>query len=275
MTTTHTATRIRPATSTTAGRLRSLGTAEARQFLRNKVLLFMTSFPVLVAVGLYLMLAHAGTEEVAVASAMESLAIMTLTFIVYYSVLSMATTRRDEKVLKRLRTGEATDGEILSALAVPGVLLTLLSIVVSVIILLIAGAPLPVNLLPVLVALLLGCVIAAGLALLTSTITQNAEAAQMTSMPVILLAVFSQSSIRTALPEGAQRIFDLTPFALISDLVQLGWTGATVPQLHAGPTTLDAGDILADTWQPMLILAVWAIAVTWAGVRYMKWDSHR
>lgn len=274
MTITHTAT-IRPATSTTAGRLRSLGAAEARQFLRNKVLLFMMSFPVLVAVGLYLMLAHAGTREVAVASATESLSIMTLTFIVYYSVLSMATTRRDEKVLKRLRTGEATDREILTAFAVPGVLLTLLSCIISVAILLIAGAPLPVNPLPVLVALLLGCVIAAGLALLTSTITQNAEVAQMTSMPVILLAVFSQAGIRTALPESVQRIFDLTPFALISDLVQLGWTGATVPQLQTGTTPLGAAEVLAGTWQPMLILAAWAVAVTWAGVRYMKWDSHR
>ena len=41
-------------------------------------------------------------------------------FPVYYNVLSQFVSRRDELVLKRMRTGEARDAELLASIALPG-----------------------------------------------------------------------------------------------------------------------------------------------------------
>ena len=82
---------------------------------------------------------------------------MLLLFVVYYTVLSTAVARREEGVLQRLRTGEAADAEILTALAVPAVAITL----VQTLVLAVAGAavidlPLPQDPLLTLAGVLLG-----------------------------------------------------------------------------------------------------------------------
>ena len=41
-------------------------------------------------------------------------------FPVYYNVLSQFVSRRDELVLKRMRTGETRDAELLVSIALPG-----------------------------------------------------------------------------------------------------------------------------------------------------------
>ena len=41
-------------------------------------------------------------------------------FPVYYNVLAQFVSRRDELVLKRMRTGETRDGELLASIALPG-----------------------------------------------------------------------------------------------------------------------------------------------------------
>jgi ABC-2 type transport system permease protein len=55
----------------------------------------------------------------AAATAMEYFLLFALMFVQFYTVLSMVTTRRDEGVLKRLRTGEARDAEILGCVVLP------------------------------------------------------------------------------------------------------------------------------------------------------------
>ena len=45
---------------------------------------------------------------------------MALLFPGYYNLLSMFVTRRDELVLKRLRTGEVRDLELVTSMALPG-----------------------------------------------------------------------------------------------------------------------------------------------------------
>lgn len=255
-----------PTTRWTAlSRTTSLGRAEWLQFRRNRTLLFMAFvMPVVFPVGIYAIMRGTGGEDVAAASAAEIFLLFALTLVQFYSVLSMATTRRDEKVLKRLRTGEARDGEILTAICLPGSLVTLILSVVFVAVLTLAGAPFPANPLPMFAAVLLGLVISSALALITSGFTQNAEAAQITSLPVIMLAMGSQAAIRDLLPDGIARTLDLTPFAVASDLMQVGWIGATT-----------AGDPDNGTWRLFLVLVLWAMAAVWAAGRTMRWDSHR
>lgn len=149
--------------------------------------------------------------------------LMALLFPVYYNLLSMFVTRRDELVLKRLRSGEATDAEIVLSMALPGSAIVFVVAVVAGVLAAALGFPLPLNPVLVVLGLLVGCAAFGALALWTAAWTRNAEAAQITSAPVLLLATVG--STRAALPEGAQRWVDLLPGAALEDVVRVAWMG--------------------------------------------------
>ena len=198
----------------------------------------------------------------------------------YYPVLSMAVTRRDENVLKRLRTGEARDWEILTAIGLPsGVLTATLSVIAVVAfsamsMFMPVEAPVPhvwpVNPLLMVVAMTFGIACSHGLALLTSRFTANAENAQITSLPVLLLMICSQSSFREIIPERIGNVLDVTPFALTIDLFCYGWIG----EAQLGDGQIAPGASL-DPLPRLLILAGWAVVVIWGSYRYMRWETHR
>lgn len=131
------------------------------------------------------------------ATAVTSSLTMAVLFPVFYNVLSQFVTRRDELVLKRLRTGEARDPEILAAMALPG---AAIAVVVGLFIIPIAmafGQPFPVNPLLYVVTVLVAAALFAVLAFWTAALTKNAEAAQLTSLPVIVLALVGSWGARS------------------------------------------------------------------------------
>ncbi|MDN6619145.1 MAG: ABC transporter permease [Corynebacterium variabile] len=262
---------------TTATRTTSLARAETLQFARNRTLLINAAvFPL--GFGLVMFFVTRATDDAsttdAAAMALEYFLVFALMFVQFYTVLSMATTRRDEGVMKRLRTGEARDAEILGAFSFPGAVLTVLFTVVMAVALVVLGAPGPVNVLPIIVAVLLGLAVCTGLALVTSGMTKNAEAAQITSLPVMILMFASMGSIRRMFPDSVNSIIERTPFALIFDLSQYGWAGNTMTDRIAedGPAPLDFTGVLSETWPMMVMLAAWAVICLWAGAKYVKWD---
>ncbi|MGO1804165.1 MAG: ABC transporter permease [Candidatus Corynebacterium faecigallinarum] len=269
-----------PTTGSTVKRFMALARAETLQFVRNKTLLINAAV-VPIAFALVMYFVQSGNDEAskvdAAATAMEYFLLFALMSVQYYTVLSMVTTRRDEGVLKRLRTGESRDVEILSASSFPGAVLTIVFTVVIAVLLMVLGAPGPVNVVPIIVAVLLGLAVVSGLALVTSGFTKNAEAAQITSLPVIVLLFASMGLFRQLYPEAVTEIVDRTPFALIFDLAQYGWAGNTMmDRISAdGAAPLSSGEVLAETWQMMLILVVWAVVCLWAGAKYVRWDVRR
>lgn len=269
-----------PTTGSTVKRFMALARAETLQFVRNKTLLINAAV-VPIAFALVMYFVQSGNDEAskvdAAATAMEYFLLFALMFVQYYTVLSMVTTRRDEGVLKRLRTGESRDVEILSASSFPGAVLTIVFTVVIAVLLMVLGAPGPVNVVPFIVAVLLGLAVVSGLALVTSGFTKNAEAAQITSLPVMVLLFASMGLFRQLYPEAVTEIVDRTPFALIFDLAQYGWAGNTMmDRISAdGAAPLSSGEVLAETWQMMLILVVWAVVCLWAGAKYVRWDVRR
>lgn len=268
-------TQLPPRTLSTApGRLVSLARAEGLQLIRNKTLLFLaTVFPVGIPLVVFL-LGDGGAIQAA--NAFDMFIFYTLMFVQFYTVLSMATTRRDEGVLKRLRTGEARDREILGAICAPGAVLAMAFAVVLVPLLLVLGAPAPVNVLLLVAGLLAGLVLTSALALLTSVFTRNAEAAQITSLPVMTLAILGMGSLRPMFGEGIfAEIIACTPFAALSDLVGLAWAGGTFTGLLGGQAPLDFGGTFGAAVQPLLILLAWAVLAVFGVGRLMRWDSHR
>lgn len=248
--------------------------AEWLQFRRNKTLLFMaTVFPVGIPILLFLIGDGGSTES---ANSIDYFVMYSLLFVQFYTVLSMATTRRDERVLKRLRTGEASDLDIIGAISFPGALLTIIFSILIVPLLMVLGAPAPVNLVPIILAIVIGLVLCSALALVTSGFTRNAEAAQMTSMPVFILAMGGLGALRPVFGDSiVADILSYTPFAAISDLVQIGWAGATFTQSLAGETAVDFAGVFQEMLSPLAILAAWAIVSVWAARRYMRWDTYR
>ena len=112
----------------------ALARAEFTLLVRNRVLLFNALvMPLLFPVAfLFIGRENGSLPDATVSSALEVFALFLLVFLVYYNLLSAYATRRDELVLKRLRTGEATDNEILLGPAIPSfALTTVLTIVVA------------------------------------------------------------------------------------------------------------------------------------------------
>lgn len=260
--------------STSVSRLKALGTAEWLQFRRNKTLLFMaTIFPVGIPLVLF---GIGGRGAMEAANTFDIFVLYTLLFVQFYTVLSMVTTRRDERVLKRLRTGEARDWEILGAICIPGALLTAAFSIAIIPILMLMGAPTPVNLIPIVLAVILGLILVSALAFLTSAFTRNAEAAQLTSLPVFTIAMLGLGTLRPVFGDGLlAEIISYTPFAMISDLVQLGWAGATFPDAMADAAPLDFTGVLGASVQPLLIALVWIVLALVAMRQTMRWDTHR
>lgn len=194
---------------------------------------------------------------------------MTFTFLfpVYYNLLSQMVTRRDELVLKRLRTGETRDSELLTSMALPGTLIAIAVAIIAVPIAVALGQDLPLNPVFYLAAVLSGCALFAAFAFWTAAWTRNAEAAQITSMPVILLAVVGQ--MVAVFPDNVARWIEYTPGAALQRLVHVGWFGLNEDGTEA---TLS----FADTWsaglQPLLVMVAWTALAAWLAGRSMRWE---
>ncbi len=106
-----------------------------------------------------------------------------------------------------------------------------------------------------LLAVLGGSVMCAALAVWTASWTRNAEAAQMTSMPIFtLLAVGMLGGI---VPDGAREYVALTPGGGLDVLARLSW-GAETNALRAAA-----------------VVTVWTFPATWIARRSMRWEPRR
>ncbi len=255
--------------------LRSLARAEYLQFRRNKTLVVMgAAFPVVLPLILYFVgrASDEGTTANGVANTLDLYLIYALVFVLFYPMLSMVTTRRGEGVLKRLRTGEVADWQILAAPAVTGTGLIALSASAVGGVIYATGAPAPVNPAALAVALVAGVPVTALLALATSAITRNAEAAQITSLPVMTLAFAALGINREAMPDRIASIVDRTPFAAVSDLMHLGTEGL-VARAPEGAVAGNLADTFTEMGRPLATLGAWTVLAIVIARKYFRWDE--
>ncbi len=243
-------------------RVTGLARANARLMVRNRLTLL---YAVVMPLAPMALLLGADRGDLDAGTGFASLSLMmAMLFPVYYNLLSIVVTRRDELVLKRLRTGETRDGEQLLAMALPGVAITLLVSVLMIGVGLALGLPWPVN--PVLfgVTVLLGSAAFASLAIWTAAWTRNAEAAQLTSLPVILFTMVGQ--MKPVFPDGWHLYVELTPGAALDELVRTTWFGR-------GPHgVVDLASSWTATATPLVALLVLTVLAGWQARSSMRWE---
>jgi ABC-2 type transport system permease protein len=246
-------------------RTAGLARANATLVLRNRMAFIYAVVLPLLPLGLLLM-DDRGSGGAGAAAVITTLMLAAL-FPVYYNLLSQLVTRRDELVLKRLRTGESTDADIIASLALPGLVVALATAAIAVPIAVALGQDLPLNLLLYAVTVVVTLLLFAAFACWTAAWTRNAEAAQITSMPVIVLVVLGQVAV--GLPEEVSRWTDLTPGAAMTELVRVSWFG-----FETGGTerTFAFGDTWAAAVEPMLVLGAWAVLAVVLARRSMRWE---
>ncbi|MEV6183443.1 ABC transporter permease [Streptomyces sp. NPDC052015] len=186
-----------------------------------------------------------------------------LLFGVYGALAGIYTARREELVLKRLRTGELGDGEVLTGSALPVLATGLVQCLV-----LVAGCtafldvPAPEAPLLAVLGILTGLVMCAALAAVTASVTRTVESAQVTTMPFVIVSMVG-SGVTVPLelmPDRVASVLELLPLSPVITLVRGGWTG----DLSAYQALGTLATALAWT-----VLAVFAVR------RWFRWEPRR
>ncbi|GAB3109123.1 ABC transporter permease [Streptomyces calidiresistens] len=245
-------------------RMGSIGRAELTLLLRNRTALMMALImPFFMAAATYSVSREMDLAEVGLS--VGALVItggigMILLFVVYSNVISVYVARREERVLKRLRTGELSDGEVLAGAALPSAVLALaqclLLVGIGTAALDIGFPEQPVTLL---LGLLLGPALMVLLAAVTAAFTRTVESAQITALPLFMVSAFASGLIvpLETLPDTMADIFRFLPMTPVIELVRGGWLG-----------TLEGTDVL----RALAIALVWTGVAVFAVRRWFRWD---
>lgn len=165
----------------------SITWAELLLIRRSTAVLFSAVlFPL--AMSVYVVLQREDTQQAGVAM-VGALSLFFVLFTIYTTVTTTIVTRRQELYLKRLRSGEASDAAVMIGMTAPAVLLCVLQLVLVLATVFAIGVQVPPSPLPV-IAALVGLVVVNVLAgVATAAVTPNASAAQISTMPFILLVL--------------------------------------------------------------------------------------
>ncbi|MEU1019227.1 ABC transporter permease [Streptomyces sp. NPDC005900] len=250
--------------TTPVGRMRALARAEMTLLGRNKGTLFAALFvPFVLPVsmrqateGMDLKGTGLSVGTVVLPSALG----FSLLFAVYATLTGVYVARREELVLKRLRTGELRDAEILTGAALPSLAIGIVQCLVLGVgcaVLLDAGAPSAPHL--VVLGVAAGLVMFAALAAVTGSFSRTTESAQVMSMPLIFVSMIGSGLIVPfeVMPDKVARICELLPLSSVVELVRGGWAG----HLSTG-----------DTLGALATAVVWTLLSVFAVRRWFRWE---
>lgn len=218
--------------TTAARRMKALGRAELTLLGRQKAgLVTLLLMPIILTVSSLAAVKGMDLEKhgLSIGTMLLPTAVTYVLIVsIYTTLVGTYVTRREELVLKRLRTGEPGDVEILVGTSIAALSAGL----VQCLVLLVAGAVLldvemPSNVLFVVAGILIGVVLAVVLAAATSAFTKSTEGAQLTIAPVMFLSMFGSGLFfpLEALPDTAATICELLPFSPVVELMRGGWSG--------------------------------------------------
>lgn len=251
-------------TTTPMGRMGALARAELTLLGRSKGTLFAALFVPFViplsmkqaAEGMDLKGTGLSVGTVVLPSALG----FSLLFAVYSALTAVYVARREELVLKRLRTGELRDHEILVGAALPSVVIGIvqsLVLIAGCAALLDAGAPSAPHL--VVLGIAAGLVMFAALAAVTGSFARSVESAQVLAMPMIFVSMLGSGLFVPfeVMPDKLAAVCELLPLSSVIELVRGGWAG------H-----LSGGDVLAA----VATAVAWTLLSVFAVRRWFRWE---
>ncbi|PAN00993.1 hypothetical protein CJI59_14270 [Streptomyces sp. Alain-F2R5] len=255
------------AATTPTSRMTALARAELTLLGRNKGTVFAALFVPLVLP----FSVHSASQEMDLAEAGLTPGLLvlpaaigfSLLFAVYSALVGVFVVRREELVLKRLRTGELRDVEILSGSAMPAVLSGLvqsLVLAVGCAVLLDLSAPSAPHL--AVLGLLLGLVMCAALAAVTASFTRTGESAQVTPLPFTFVSMLGSGMFVPLdfFPDQVASVCELLPLTPVVTLVRGGWTG----------------DLSAyETLGALATAVAWTVVAVFAVRRWFRWEPRR
>ncbi|MET9989793.1 ABC transporter permease [Streptomyces mutabilis] len=255
------------AATTPTSRMTALARAELTLLGRNKGTVFAALFVPLVLP----FSVHSASQEMDLAEAGLTPGLLvlpaaigfSLLFAVYSALVGVFVVRREELVLKRLRTGELRDVEILSGSAMPAVLSGLvqsLVLAVGCAVLLDLSAPSAPHL--AVLGLLLGLVMCAALAAVTASFTRTGESAQVTPLPFTFVSMIGSGMFVPLdfFPDQVASVCELLPLTPVVTLVRGGWTG----------------DLSAyETLGALATAVAWTVVAVFAVRRWFRWEPRR
>jgi ABC-2 type transport system permease protein len=253
--------------TTPMGRMRALSRAELTLLVRHKAVLFTALvLPIALTVAMRPVFDDMDLDAagLTMGSAVMPMSVaFVLLFGVYSALVSVFVVRREELVLKRLRTGEPGDAEILVGTSIA----TIAAGIVQCVVLVLAGAAvlgmeMPENPLLVVAGILLGMVLSGTMAAATTIVTRSAEGSQLTIMPMMLVSMAGSGIVvpLEMLPDKLASVCELLPLSPIVELVRGGWTG----QLGA-----------YEALGAVATAVAWTVLSGFAVQKWFRWEPRR
>jgi ABC-2 type transport system permease protein len=200
-------------------RVRALALSEAR-IIRRNALVAATALLLPLGVGLLLV---ANGERGAWGEVIAMQLVLLLLFCVYATATTSLAARRRQLVLKRLRSGELSDAEILGGLLAPLYVLALVQAGVLLAVAFAFGAPLPARGWLLVPALELGALLSATAALATTAFTASAELDQITVAPFLFAVIASAGWALSVEADAVTWLMRATPGGALADLIRQAW----------------------------------------------------
>ncbi|MFC9288418.1 ABC transporter permease [Streptomyces sp. NPDC057052] len=186
-----------------------------------------------------------------------------LLFGVYSALTGIYTARREELVLKRLRTGELRDVEVVAGSALPVFTMGLVQcLVLAVGCTAFLDVPAPEAPHLAVLGVLLGLVMCSALGAVTASVTRTVESAQVTTLPFVLVSMVASGVTvpLELLPGRLASGFELLPLSPVITLVRGGWSG-----------DLSAYEALGA----LATALAWTVLAVFAVGRWFRWEPRR
>src|SRR3954464_8830297 len=254
-------------------RVLALASAEIRLLLRNRTAAVNSLLGPVLFLGSVGAITVSNGGELDGPSLVASAIGIALILVTYYNLVTTFVARREELVLQRMRTGELTDAEVLLGTAVPTLLVTVVQVVLVAVGVVVLGEwSAPVDVVLPLVALLGGGALMVALAAVSASITRTVEAAQFTTLPLVLAATLFSGLLvpLSGFPESAAQLFRFLPLTPVIELSRLGLVGET----WNGHAVAPAGAWAAAPL-PLAVLAGWLVIGAVVARRVFRWAPRR
>ncbi|SDG54525.1 ABC-2 type transport system permease protein [Sinosporangium album] len=198
---------------------------------------------------------------------------MMLGFVVFVNLVNSFTARREELVLKRLRGGQSSSvaifgGAGLSAFALYAFQTVLLSVWIS----RLGDGGMPSNIPLMLLTGVLGVAVFALIAAAFSGITRNAELAQISVLPVLLVVIIGSPVMGplSVFPEPLQIVSKLIPTTPVTEIMRTAYLGRDF--IGDGGGTLTVAEQWIEALPSLGVLVVWVGVAALLARWLFRWD---